>query len=638
MEKLYRSNGNSLCIYCTALPFSLSLLFFLLFTIAGQAQTTVNAYAKVTGITTVSGKSQLTITNASTAGHPWAVNDEVIVMQMQDNVISGTTNTSSFGLLSGISNAGAFEVAVITALGAGTITLNKVLTKPFTISSNASVQVVSFTQLSAGNYTTTGNITAVPWSGALGRGGVVAFTVGGTLTLKHTITVDGQGFAGGAASSNSSTPTCGSTGNYTSNSTIYGAKGEGIYLVNTVTDPTFVRGRARILSGGGGGNSGGAGGGGGSNYSAGGDGAYYWLCSDGGGLGGIALNAPLMTGSRVFLGGGGGGAQGNGSQTAGGNGGGIILIRAGSLNTNCGSGTPKITANGAKPATSGADGAGGGGAAGTILLQITSYTVPPACPLTVQANGGDGGDVNSFWPYGAGGGGGQGAVLVSGSPTMSNITQVTVPGVGGAVSNFFGGNAPNASGTNTSGIISGIGIVLPVHLIFFTAENKNDKAVLTWTSTDDQDITYTIESSADGRSFTAIGKVTGNGQSNYTFTDPNPITGRVYYRLVMTSRDLNTQTAYSTIVNISTSNVAQVAVAYPNPAHDHFYIRINGDNNNKPYNIAVSDLAGKVVYTTTGTPANNIIKVTPGRILNPGLYMFKVTSDGFEQSGKLMIQ
>ncbi|MFL5745306.1 MAG: T9SS type A sorting domain-containing protein [Niastella sp.] len=636
MIKLYRSTGNSMCTYCTPLPFTLSLLFFLLFTITGHAQVVKNAYAKVTGITTVSGKSQLAIANQSTGGHTWAVNDEVIVIQMQDNVISGTGNNSSFGLLSGISNAGAFEVAVITALGAGTITLNKVLTKPFNTGSNASVQVVSFTQLSATNFTTTADITAVPWSGSLGRGGIVAFTVGGTLTLKHAITVDGQGFAGGSASNNNN-PGCAATSNYTSTSTNYGAKGEGIYLVNTVTDPSFVRGRARIVSGGGGGNSSGSGGAGGSNFSAGGDGSEDLGCSSGAGLGGLSLGTYLLTGNRAFLGGGGGGGQGNGTQTAGGNGGGIIFIRAGALTTNCSPGSPKISANGIDGNGSGDYGGGGGGAAGTILLQIGSYSVSGGCALTVQANGGDGGDAGSFLQWGGGGGGGgQGAVLISGSAAMNNITKVTLPGSGGT-SGFLTPDAPAGSGPNNGGVVGGIGVVLPVHLLFFTAENKNDKAVLTWSIADEQNVTYTIERSTDGSNFTAIGKITGSGQSNYTFTDPNPINGRVYYRLVL-SGDLDAKTTYSSIVNVSMSNTSQVAVAYPNPAHDHFYIRIGGDNANKLYKVAVTDLAGQVVYTTTGIPANNIIKVTPGRILKPGLYMFKVTGDGFEQAGKLMIQ
>jgi hypothetical protein len=629
MKQLYRSTGNSLCMYCTSLAFKLSLLFFLLFTFTGHAQVVKNAYAKVTGITTVSGKSQLAITNESTGGHSWAVTEEVIVIQMQDNVISGTVNDNLFGLLSGISNAGAFEVAVISALSPGVMTLSKVLTRPFNTGSNASVQVVSFTKLSTTNFTTSDDITAVPWNGSLGRGGIVAFTVGGTLTLKHAITVDGQGFAGGAASDDNNSG-CGS-GTYRTNSTDYGAKGEGIYLA---TDANYSRGRARLLSGGGGGNSYSSGGAGGSNYSAGGDGAEDG-CADGGGLGGLALGTYMLTGTRAFLGGGGGGGQGNGSQTTGGNGGGIIFIRAGTLTTSCGS--PEISANGLAAGGSGTYGAGGGGAAGTIILQINSYNVSHSCDLTVEASGGHGGDAGiTVIRGGGGGGGGQGAVLVSGSAAMNNISKITLPGAGGSTA-WFNSDAPSGAGPNNGGVVGGIGVVLPVRLLFFNAENKNDKALLSWTSADEANVTYTIERSTDGTNFTSIGTVTGTGQSNYTFTDPNPIDGTVFYRLVM-SGDLSTKITYSSVKHVSRANVLQVAAAYPNPAHDHFYIRIPGDNNNKLHKVAVTDLTGQVVYTTTGIPANNIISVTPGRVLKPGLYMFKVTSDGFEQTGKLMIQ
>jgi hypothetical protein len=44
------------------------------------------------------------------------------------------------------------------------------------------------------------------------------------------------------------------------------------------------------------------------------------------------------------------------------------------------------------------------------------------------------------------------------------------------------------------------------------------------------------------------------------------------------------------------------------------------------------------VYTNTYKPAGGIITVTPGSPLKPGLYMFKVTSEGYEQTGKLIIQ
>jgi hypothetical protein len=86
------------------------------------------------------------------------------------------------------------------------------------------------------------------------------------------------------------------------------------------------------------------------------------------------------------------------------------------------------------------------------------------------------------------------------------------------------------------------------------------------------------------------------------------------------------------------TDVQPVPVAWPNPAHDHFSIRANSENSNKNHVVIVTDLTGKVVYTNTYKPAGGIITVTPGSPLKPGLYMFKVTSDGYEQSGKLIIQ
>lgn len=650
MEKLYRLYGIALRAQCVPLQATLSLLIFILLTTTGQAQ--VNAYAKVTAINISSGKSVLSISNVSQTYHTFAVGEQVIVIQMQDNVISGTGNNSSFGMLTAIGKAGQYEVATISAIAPSSaaptsITLTSTLTNTYAIGNNSSVQVVSFTKLitSGSDYTTTANITAVPWSGSLGRGGIVAFQVPGILTLKNSISADGQGFAGGAKSANYGGGSCEPTV-YTTSSTNYGAKGEGIYLINTTSNPTYVRGRARVVTGGGGGSAVTAGGGGGSNYSAGGDGGYggIWLSSDcsgnvSGGLGGVALNIYSALGTRLFMGGGGGGGNGNGSQTAGGNGGGIIIIKAGTLTTSCSSSSIKISANGNDAGDAGGDGAGGAGAAGTIMLQVSTYSVPTGCPLNIQANGGNGGNSTGWFNLGSGGGGGgQGAVLFSGSslPT-SHITTTTTSGSGGQNGALVGTNANNGTGSNNSGVIVGIGIVLPVQLVYFAVENKNNKAVLSWTSANESDVTYNVQRSTDGINFTTIGSVTGTGSGNYSFTDPNPESGRNYYRLEMTG-NINTRTSLSTIVTLNLSDVVKVLVAYPNPAHDHFNIRISGENNNKTHVVTITDLTGQLIYATTSKPVNNIITVTPNRPLKPGLYMFKVTTDGTEQTGKLMIQ
>ena len=343
--------------YCLALkifPFFL-LSVFLFSNITVQAQ--VNAYARVTSISGL----RLNLSNVNQDSDTFQNGDQIIVMQMQDDVIGGNTgNNANFGNLSAIASAGYYEVATINSASnlPSYITITATLQHTFNTGSNSRVQIISYRKMSTSDYTTLANITALSWNGNIG--GVVAMQVPGIFTLAHDITVDAQGFRGGAASADVDDDCM--PDSYRSNSTNFGAKGEGIFC-RTATSQT--RGRAHILTGGGGGSTNNAGGGGGGNYSAGGQGGAGWTCSasPSGGIGGIGL-AGSITYERIFMGGGGGGGQQNNTVgTAGSNGGGIVLIRAQTLTTNC-SGTRMISANGGNAVNSGNDGAGGAGAGG----------------------------------------------------------------------------------------------------------------------------------------------------------------------------------------------------------------------------------------------------------------------------------
>jgi hypothetical protein len=639
MKQIYRLYGIPCHIHSSSLLKAFSLTLLLLQTITSHAQ--VNAYARVTAINTA--RTQLTIDNRNETYHSFTVNEKVVVLQMQENVIgSNVGNTTTFGNLSAIANAGFYEAGTISAVNTGRtiITLTAALPNTFTIGSNSSVQVVSLTKLSSGNYTTTANIPAVAWNGSLGTGGVVAIQVGGTLTLSHNITADGQGFAGGAIST--SVDSACAPNVYRTSSAKYGAKGQGIYLS---TSNAHTYGRGKLVTGGGGGNVNNAGGGGGSNFSAGGEGGAGYTCSGSpsGGLGGVTLNTYLLSGTRLFMGGGGGGGQGNNStQTAGAAGGGIVIIVANSITTSCTASPLRISANGDAAASSGGDGAGGAGAGGTILFQVGSFTIPAACKLQIQANGGDGGDVNDAVAHGGGGGGGQGAILFANAAPTTNVTTTTTPGVGGLNSNVAGAtNAGSGTGTANAGVIGGIGIILPVRLIDFSAEKSDQKALLRWTASGEANTIFTVQHATDGVNFTTIGtvKATGNGNTatNYTFTHPNPAPGKNYYQLQITG-DPSTRTTYSAIVSVNMAEAQSIPAAWPNPAHDYFSIRVNNEYSNKNHQVIITDLTGKIMYTNTYKPANGIITVTPAQQLKPGLYIFKLTSEGSEQSGKLMIR
>jgi hypothetical protein len=358
------------------------------------------------------------------------------------------------------------------------------------------------------------------------------------------------------------------------------------------------------------------------------------------------LNTYLMTGARLFMGGGGGGGQGNnGTQTAGATGGGIVIVKANAITTSCTSSTVRISANGnASASTSGDgnDGAGGAGAGGTVLLQVASFSVPSTCPLQIQANGGNGGNVNNSGAHGGGGGGGQGAILFSNTVPTANITTGTTPGTGGLNSNATGAtHAGNGTGSNNAGVIGGIGTVLPVRLLHFSAENINKKAVLHWTAGDDANTLFTVQHATDGINFTTIGTVKGTGNSNtttnYTFTDANVVPGKNYYQLQITG-DPTAQTSYSGIVSVNITDMQSISVAWPNPAHDQFSVRVSEAYSNKNHQLIITDLTGKLMYTNNYKPANGIITVKPASPLKPGMYMFKLTSEGYEQSGKLIIR
>jgi len=373
----------------------------------------INSYASVSSI------AGTTLTVSSTTG--FNIGDRILIIQMKGATIS-TSNTSTYGDITSYSNSGNFEFAYIGNISGSTITTVGPLTNTYTTPSGE-VQIVSVPFYCGANVD--GTLTCQSWNGS--TGGVLVFESGGIVTLNADIDVSGTGFRG--------QPPCG-TGNLNCNNTNWyisvtncngGWKGEGIAeYVNTGQSG----GRAKLANGGGGGNSNNSGGGGGGNYGAGGLGGYgdnSCATPDIQGIGGLGLNYGL---GKIFMGGAGGTGEGNngGTMFGGTNGGGIVII-----------GTKYFVANSHSIISNGVDqtgqtvneGAGGGGAGGTICLDIQNLLDP----LTVTANGGEGGATNND-PLvtdctGPGGGGGGGTLWVTGAALNPNITFTANGGAAG---------------------------------------------------------------------------------------------------------------------------------------------------------------------------------------------------------------
>jgi hypothetical protein len=279
--------------------------------------------------------------------------------------------------------------------------------------------------------------------------------VGGNLTLNADINMTGKGFEGGATTMG--TGECASLPGrnlyiYDATSTYSGFKGEGVAITNNLLEPLFpnyAKGKGGNFNGGGGGNGKFSGGGGGGNFGSGGNGYVEVTgCEDveAPGRGGRSiLGTAIETG--IFMGGGGGSSTYLAGSTAcpGGRGGGIVIILA---DTIIGNGF-SILANGEHPAVSasGPDaGAGGGGGGGSVALSITSFG---SAPLTLRANGGQGGNTSNV--TGSGGGGGGGRLWVNIPFPGTGITRTVSGGIPGIINYPIGSPVGDAG---SPGLIS----------------------------------------------------------------------------------------------------------------------------------------------------------------------------------------
>ena len=428
----------------------------------GTLTGTVNAYWPGTG-SPGAGSTSISLGSRSGAAETIEAGDLLLVIQIQGADIDSTQSGSygdgvagepGRGALASNFQAGTYEYVIAqSAVGAGggTVTVEGdggggIVNSYFTAAAGSqgrrSFQVIRVPQYTTA--TLSSGLTADAWDGD--TGGVLAIDIENTLTLGGNVDVSGLGFRGGG-SQQKGTVSNNTILEYRTLSTVNrnASKGEGIAgtprfvysdtagLVTNAAEGypngSFGVGAPGNAGGGGADRTGqdhNSGGGGGGNAGVGGRGGRAWNPNtDGseiGGFGGAAL--PIVT-ETLFLGGGGGAGSRNDSgptDGSGGAGGGIVIIRTGSV---AGSGT--ITSNGDRGRDSTNEGSGGGGSGGSV--QIIVYDETPLTGLTVQANGGDGGNA---WPtqvtanlnqaHGAGGGGGGGAITSNVAIGVTNNT------------------------------------------------------------------------------------------------------------------------------------------------------------------------------------------------------------------------
>lgn len=169
-------------------------------------------------------------------------------------------------------------------------------------------------------------------------------------------------------------------------------------------------------------------------------------------------------------------------------------------------------------------------------------------------------------------------------------------------------------------------IILPLHLLSFTATAKNTTTELHWqTSFEKNTALFEIQRGNLPETYKPIANINSAGNSTallyYSFIDEQPLAGTNFYRLKMVDKD-GRYTFSKTII------VQSVAVKsfkiYPNPAQHTLHILIPPIKNQQ-YRWSIKNMNGKKVMTGKGYSGNAVSIVTQNiRSLTNGTYSISI--------------
>jgi hypothetical protein len=187
--------------------------------------------------------------------------------------------------------------------------------------------------------------------------------------------------------------------------------------------------------------------------------------------------------------------------------------------------------------------------------------------------------------------------------------------------------------------------VLPVTLLYFTGSLVADKVLLNWeTASELNNDFFAVEKSLDGRTWTTIGTVKGNGTTSkphkYDFVDVSPFIGDNYYRLRQVDFDGSFQYSRIIVINVGTEVARNSFIGvYPNPTGGPVRASIASLDDQNIF-IKVMDVTGRQMMTKNANLSKGINNIDMDLSRLPGgAYILSFTdSKGEEHSVKLMKQ
>lgn len=224
----------------------------------------------------------------------------------------------------------------------------------------------------------------------------------------------------------------------------------------------------------------------------------------------------------------------------------------------------------------------------------------------------------------------------------------------GSVKFYAAGNAANGNGgsdgdhiytTSSSSPIDAV----PVELSAFDARiGTGNTITLNWsTASETNNLGYEIQRSIDGKTFTTVGFVSGNGTSTkenkYSFAIPESEAGTYYYRLKQLDFDGSFEFSEVRTITVGAPSSFALNQNYPNPFNPSTIIEYQ-ISESAPVSLTIYDLNGRTIrtlvnefkpagiYSISWDGTNNL-----NIPVSSGLYIYRISAGSFKTTKKMLL-
>lgn len=221
------------------------------------------------------------------------------------------------------------------------------------------------------------------------------------------------------------------------------------------------------------------------------------------------------------------------------------------------------------------------------------------------------------------------------NPTARAKT-ITLDGIYFSFDNKFQSNNIVLQPYSSIVLVKALDQVLAVNNFIFTGSINANLVSLNWKMADTASVaSFQVEKSSDGTVFSPIHQVIPKkSQTDFRFTDNEPIIGKNYYRIKWT--DLFGKTSFSKILVFYYSTVMSVHI-WPNPGHDIIHLAIGGKELGRKINIEIRSAAGLLVRRLPIDTESSNLEANVAS-LPSGIYYITFTGDQASTSVKFIKQ